>query len=192
MGFGQKGTQSIATNFQSKRTVIGLCGTSGDIRCTTSLIVPTTDTNTTTDTNSDTSTLTSIELVSNNNSNNNNIYNISNSLSYIYLFNFSGTFYGSFNTTITLTDTNNTATFNFTYNTIQPPITPSEYAIPILTSSSITTSQQSGAYYTINPGTYSMVINTNPEIKNTLTFSSVTISNNIPSQTVKIYPKNIS
>ena len=49
MGFGTKGYQSFSTNHQSVRYIIGACGSTGNLSCSSAILVPiVTTTNTTT------------------------------------------------------------------------------------------------------------------------------------------------
>lgn len=198
-GYGQ---YSVPTGYQSKSLVRGACnGTTGNMQCSYNALVATpsvTHDTTTDDTTTDDTTtnqLISVKLVSNYY----NYYDVNPYVPFLYYFSLNGTFYGPFNTSITFTDiSSNSYNFPFIYNTIiehntiieQPP---TEFAIPILNNSNnnyniITEQSHNINYYTINPGTYSVTINTTPPTPlPNITFGEVSIDNDgIPSQTITI------
>jgi len=172
MGFGSKGSQSFATNYQAKYVVKAACGTTGNATCTTSVL--------TASSTSQTMILTSINLVSNAN----NIYGITSTFPFFYIFSFTGS-NGIWRTTITFTNTDTSETFDFNYNSDESLTT--NTAIPTLYSSNITT-YNDNTYYTINQGTYSLTVNfvDTPVIAN-VTFGPVSFTNDgVPTQTITI------
>jgi hypothetical protein len=210
MGFGSKGFNSVPTNYQSKSAVMYACGTTGNATCTTNILYPSaTATATATTTGTDTATYTakieSINLVAWNSLMSDDV---STPLPYVYEITFNNvSSSGWSHYTISLTDTSdNTNTenfvvnyYNYNNNTLTSILT---IATSPQTTSSITTTQTTTVssvtndqYWTINPGTYTIVgINYNVAtgITNTYTFPSyitfgdVTNATTQPTQTITI------
>ena len=178
MGFGTKGYQGFSTNHQSVRYIIGACGSTGNLPCSSAILVPNVIT-------TNTIALQSISLVSQSSK----YYGINQS-PYFYLATFNitnGSASGYYNDSIIFTNTSNneSSTFIFTDEVIKD----TGYGAPQLTSTSMTTQNNYNGetYYTINEGTYSITIGTQT-LTDTVTFSQVSIdtTTSVPSQTITV------
>ena len=191
MPFGSRGFLQYPTNYTAKSGVLGTCGTPSTPICITNTLkygysysAPTCGSNV----------LTSVRLESNNGG-----YNYPGNTPFIYICDSNiadpnNYVYGAI---IILTDTSNNTPHKFPCNIYPSSLSGSGlyFGYPILKASPITRSYTYNdiEYFTINKGTYSAIIQNQTTYatcpaSNYLSFSDVTFSNSVPSQTITITP----
>ncbi len=171
---GPKNSSNV--NSFSKRTVLYICGTTGDQKCTSKVLNINSVGSTNTSYNS---IISSVMFIPTNEYVVDNIFSNS---TYIYLFISIGDFNGYWHSNITFT---NTVTNDSVIIPFSNYFNGQECGIPILSDTIITNYNETGNYYTINPGTY--ILSYNGQIGNTFTFSDITFDvNGNPKQTITI------
>jgi hypothetical protein len=135
-------------NYMSKRPILYSCGTTGNLPCAASILIPDLTPNSVGSTESQCVTVESVSLIPNSND------------SYEYMFTFSSSNpYNEYNTppiSINFFNVTTAATARFAFTYIAGTSTEPSSGFPVLAASPITTNNSSYNCYTINSGTYNV------------------------------------